>query len=157
MSTNLDEKDRRLLALMQRDASLSVAHLAEAIHVSKSACWRRIQRLEEEGVITSRVTLLDAKRVGLPVTVYISVRTNKHNDKWAAQFKKVIAEIDEVIEVHRMSGALDYLIKAVVNDMPDYDRLYKQLIKADLFDVSSSFVLEEMKHTTVLPVDRSFD
>jgi len=149
----VDRQDRAILALLQEDASLSVGQVAERVGVSKSACWRRIQKLEQEGVIRARVTLLDQQKVGLPLTAYIVVRTNKHNEQWAQRFKEVIDSIPQVLEVYRMSGDLDYLIKAAITDMPGYDRLYKELIKADLFDVSSSFVMETMKQTTLLPLD----
>lgn len=149
----MDRTDRALLRAMQGDASLSIAALAEVVGLSKSACWRRVQRLEEEGVVRGRVTLLEPARVGLPLTVFISIRTNQHNDRWAAQFTRVMADIPGVLEVYRTGGELDYLVKAVVRDMPDYDRLYHQLIKADLFDVSASFVMEEIKFTTELPLD----
>ena len=148
----LDRQDRVLLAKIQADASQSVGELAEQVGMSKSACWRRLQKLEEMGVIRGRVALLDANALNLSLTVYISVRTNQHNDDWAARFQQATEQIPGVLEVYRMSGALDYLIKAVVVDMPDYDRLYKRLIKADIYDVSSSFVMETIKHTTRLPL-----
>ena len=148
----LDRQDRAILDLLQRDASRSVGDLADAVGISKSACWRRLQKLEQEGVIRERVALLDQTSVDLPLTVYISVRTNQHNDKWAKRFHDVTEKIPGVLEVYRMSGDLDYLIKAVVADMPGYDALYKELIKADLYDVSSSFVMETMKQTTRLPL-----
>lgn len=147
-----DKSDRQILELLQRDAALSVGELAEQVGMSKSACWRRIQKLEQAEVIRQRVTLLNPDKVNLPLTVYISIRTNQHNDQWAANFRAVLGDIPEVLEVYRMSGDLDYLIKAVVTDMPDYDRLYKKLIRADLSDVSSSFVMETMKQTTELPL-----
>ncbi|MFT5693924.1 MAG: Lrp/AsnC family transcriptional regulator, partial [Oceanicoccus sp.] len=137
----LDKQDKHILKLLQRDASLSVGDIAEKVGISKSACWRKIKRLEKEDVIRERVALLNQEHVNLPMTVYISVRTNQHNDKWAAHFKTVVQSIPDILEVHRMSGELDYLVKAVVTDMPGYDRLYKSLIKADLFDASSSFVM----------------
>jgi Lrp/AsnC family transcriptional regulator len=152
MKIKVDRQDKAILALLQADASLSVAEVAEKVGVSKSACWRRMQKLEEAGVIRERVTLLNQDKVNLPLTVYVSVRTNQHNDRWAERFREVVEGVPEVLEVYRMSGDLDYLIKAVVTDMPGYDRLYKELIKADLFDVSSSFVMESMKQTTQLPL-----
>lgn len=148
----LDRQDRVILAKIQADASQSVGELAEQVSMSKSACWRRLQKLEEMGVIRGRVALLDANALNLSLTVYISVRTNQHNDDWAARFQRATEQIPGVLEVYRMSGDLDYLIKAVVADMPDYDRLYKRLIKADIYDVSSSFVMETIKHTTRLPL-----
>jgi Lrp/AsnC family transcriptional regulator len=104
------------------------------------------------GIIEKRVTLLNQRKLGLPLTVYVSVRTNQHNAQWSVRFKEVVESIPEVMEVHRMSGDLDYLIKAVVRDIDGYDRVYQALIKADLFDVSSSFVMETMKATTELPL-----
>ena len=153
LGVTMDKQDKAILALMQRDATLSVGMLAEKVGISKSACWRRIQKLEEDGVIKHRVALLDQQHVNLPLTVYISIRTHQHNDQWSEQFRKVIEGLPLVQEVYRMSGDLDYLIKAVVTDMPGYDQLYQQLIKADLFDVSSSFVMETMKQTTELPLE----
>lgn len=149
----IDTTDRHILSLLQGDASLSVADIADRVALSKTACWRRIHALENNGVIRKRVALLDACKLNLPLTVYISVRTSQHNEGWAENFQRVLADIPEVLEVCRMSGDLDYLIKAVVSDMPDYDRLYKKLIKANLSDVSSSFVMEQMKSTTELPLD----
>ncbi|WP_444939987.1 Lrp/AsnC family transcriptional regulator [Microbulbifer sp. ZKSA004] len=155
MTEGLSKLDRAILELLQADATLSVGDIAERVGMSKSACWRRIHRLEDEGVICDRVTLLDQQKLNLPLTVYISIRTNQHNDQWAARFGELIQGVAEILEVHRMSGDLDYLIKAVVTDMPGYDRLYKELIKADLFDVSSSFVMETMKQTTRLPLNHA--
>ncbi len=148
----MNKLDLSLLELIQKDASLSTGELADRIGMSKSACWRRLQKLTQDGVIRKQVTLLNQDKVNLPLTVYISVRTNEHNDKWATQFQKVIQAMPGVLEVYRMSGDLDYLIKAVDEDMKGYDRLYKQLIKANLSDVSSSFVMETMKQTTELPL-----
>ena len=148
----MDKTDRKILGAMQLDASLSVADLAEVAGTSKSAAWRRIQKLEEQGVIQGRVTLLDPAALGLSLTVFIAVKTNQHNERWAQQFKQVTESIPGVLEVYRMGGDVDYLIKAVVKGMPGYDVLYQELIKADLFDVSASFVMEELKQTTELPL-----
>lgn len=148
----MDTSDKHLLRLMQADASLSVAQLAEKLGMSKSACWRRIQKLESDGVIRQRVTLLRAEKVGLGLTVFISIRTNQHNADWARHFNDVVQGIEGVLEVYRLGGQIDYLIKAVVADMAGYDRLYQRLIEADLFDVTASFVMEEIKSTTVLPI-----
>ncbi len=148
----LDKQDRKILAALQRDASLSLADLAERVTLSRSACGRRLQRLETEGYIRQRVALLDAARIGLPLTVFVSIKTDKHNADWARHFQAVVERLPGVLEVYRMSGATDYLLKAVVKDMPDYDALYQQLIDADLLDVSAGFVMEEMKFTTALPI-----
>ena len=149
---NLDQKDREILRLMQGDGNLSIGDIAERCSLSKSACWRRIQSFDEAGIIKTRTAILDAESLGLALTVYISVRTNQHNVEWSERFKDITHHLDNVLEVHRMSGDLDYLIKAVVIDMKDFDRLYQALIKADLYDVSSSFVMEELKATTQLPI-----
>ena len=151
-SAAVDNTDRKILTSLQADAALSVGEVAELVGVSKSACWRRIQKLEQAGTIKRQVTLLDAGALDLSLTVFISIRTNQHNEKWAKQFKAVVQDIPGILEVYRMGGELDYLIKAVVRDMPDYDKLYQQLIRADLFDVTSNFVMEEIKYTTELPL-----
>ncbi|HAN28312.1 MAG TPA: transcriptional regulator [Halieaceae bacterium] len=148
----LDNQDRQLLRLVQADAALSVGDLAERVALSKSACWRRLQKLEEAGVIRQRVTLLDPASVGLGLTVFITLRTNQHNADWAQRFNRIVQDVEGILEVYRLGGQLDYLLKAVVADMPGYDRLYQRLIEADLFDVSASFVMEEIKATTVLPL-----
>ena len=151
----MDHYDRRLLELMQSDATLSVGELAEKIALSKTACWRRVRKLEKQGVIRDRVTLLEPAAVNLGLTVYIVVRTNQHNDAWAKGFSEVVADIPGVLEAYRMSGDVDYLLRAVVSDLDGYDRLYKELIRADLFDVSSSFVMETLKWTTALPLENA--
>lgn len=148
----MDKIDRMILRLLQHDASLSVGDIAERVSISKSACWRRIQNLEKDGIILQRVALLDQVSIGLPLTVYVQLRTNQHNDAWVERFRTVTENIGGVLEVYRMSGDLDYLIKAVVKDMAGYDELYKELIKADLFDVSASFVMETLKSTTEMPL-----
>jgi Lrp/AsnC family transcriptional regulator len=138
--------------MLQRDATLSLADLSERVNLSRSACWRRLNKLESTGVIRDRVTLLDSSAVGLPLTVFVTIRTNQHNQRWAQRFREVVEGIPGVLEVYRMGGDVDYLLKAVVADMPDYDRLYQELIEADLFDVSAGFVMEEIKRTTALPL-----
>jgi Lrp/AsnC family transcriptional regulator len=149
----MDNFDRNILELIQTDASLSVNDIAERVALSKTACWRRLQKLEKAGVIQQRVALLNPAALNLGLTVYISVRTNQHNAQWAEQFNAVVQDMPEVLEVYRMSGDLDYLMKAVVSDLAGYDSLYKKLIAVDLFDVSSSFVMETMKQTTRLPLN----
>ena len=155
MVQQIDRVDRAILEQLQRNAALSVGALADTVGISKSACWRRIRRLEADGVIRERVTLLDAGQLGLSLTAFITVRTNQHNAAWAENFRTVVEGIPGILEAYRLGGDVDYLLKAVVRDMPDYDRLYQQLIRADLFDVSASFVMEEIKMTTVLPLPRS--
>ena len=153
MKLDLDQLDIKILTELQRDASLPIAELAEMVGLSTNACWRRIKRLEEVGVIRARVALLDPQKLGLGVTVFVSVRTNEHNDAWLQQFAKAVDSTPEVVEFYRMSGDVDYLLKVQVADIADYDRVYKQLIKkVRLTDVSSTFAMEQIKYTTAIPV-----
>ena len=150
----MDEIDRKLLHLLQRDASLSLDTLSERAALSRNACWRRIRRLEDDGVIKARVTLLDARRINVGLTAFIALRTTEHSAKWLQQFSKAVRDIPEIVGVYRMSGDVDYLLQAVIPDVAAYDALYKRLIdRITLADVSSSFVMEEIKATTVLPLD----
>jgi len=150
----MDEIDRRLLDLLQRDASLSLDALSERAALSRNACWRRIRRLEDEGVIKARVTLLDAGRINVGLTAFIALRSTEHSVEWLKQFSKAVRDIPEVVGVYRMTGDVDYLLQAVIPDVAAYDALYKRLIdRITLADVSSSFVMEEIKATTVLPLD----
>ena len=149
----MDRKDKAILMALQEDAGVTVGELAERIGLSKSACWRRIQNLEEAGVIGARVTLLNQQALGLNLTVYTAVRTHEHTRAWFDQFHKVTMSMPNVMEVHRMSGDVDYLIRAVVPDMQSYDEMYKEMIsKVNLYDVSSSFSMERIKYTTALPL-----
>jgi len=153
MKIDLDQLDIKILTELQRDAAPPVAELAEKIGLSTNACWRRIKRLEETGVIRARVALLDPQKLGLGVTVFVAVKTNEHNDAWLQQFAKAVNNIPEVVEFYRMSGDVDYLLKVQVADIADYDRVYKQLIKkVRLTDVSSTFAMEQIKYTTAIPV-----
>ena len=148
----IDTLDRKLLRALQRDSAEPISDLAERSGLSRSACSRRIARLAEAGVIERSVTLLSQSKLGLGLTVFIAIKTNQHNAAWSSQFRRVVEQLPGILEVHRLGGDIDYLVKAVVPDMPGYDALYQQLIKADLFDVSASFVMETMKHTTELPL-----
>lgn len=150
---DLDATDRRLLRALQRDAALPVAELAAEAGLSATPCWRRIKRLEEAGVIRARVALLEPQAIGLPVTVFVSIKTGEHSQSWLEAFRAGVAGIPEIVELYRMSGDVDYLLKIVAADIADYDRIYKKLIKvAKLTDVSSSFAMEQMKYTTELPL-----
>ena len=154
----MDEIDRRLLALLQHDASLSLDALSERAALSRNACWRRIRRLEDEGVIKARVTLLDAARINVGLTAFIALRTTEHSAEWLKQFSKAVRDIPEIVGVYRMTGDVDYLLQAVIPNVAAYDALYKRLIdRITLADVSSSFVMEEIKATTVLPLDYAPD
>ncbi|MFM0154100.1 Lrp/AsnC family transcriptional regulator [Paraburkholderia sediminicola] len=150
----LDKIDRQLLAVLQEDGALSVADMAAQIPLSVTPCWRRLQRLEKEGYVRRRVALLDAKRLNLSVTVFIEIRISQHSPSWLEQFSTTINQIREVVEVYRLSGHADYLLKALVPDIATYDVVYKRLISnLDLLDVRSSFAMETMKWTTALPLD----
>jgi Lrp/AsnC family transcriptional regulator len=150
----MDKKDKAILMALQDNADVTVAELADRIGLSKSACWRRIQNLEETGVIGAKVTLLNQEALGLNLTVYSAIRTHEHTRAWFDQFHDVTMSMPNVMEVHRMSGDVDYLIRAVVPDMKSYDNMYKEMIgKINLFDVSSSFSMETIKYTTALPLD----
>lgn len=149
----LDETDRKILRQLQRNADTSLDALSEQVGLSRNACWRRIKRMEESGLIKARVALLDAARLGLSLTVFIQVRAARHSADWAARFARATRALPQITGVYRMSGDLDYLIRAVVADMADYDRLYQTLIsQVDMADVSASFVMEDIKHTTELPL-----
>ncbi len=150
----MDRYDKAILALLQEDACRAVGEIADQISLSKTACWHRIQKLEKSGVIKSRITLLDQAKVNLPITAFLAVRTNEHSANWLEKFAQAVKNIPEILEMHRLSGDTDYLLKIVVNDMAGYDRIYKQLInEINLYDASCSFVMETVKATTVLPLN----
>ncbi len=153
MSVTIDDIDRQILRELQRDAVQSLEALGERIGLSRNAAWRRIRRLEDAGVIRERVALLDADALDLGLTVFIQVRTNRHDPKWLADFARAVRVLPEILGAYRMSGELDYLIRARVRDMQAYDKLYQRLIReVELADVTASFVMEELKETTALPV-----
>lgn len=148
-----DAIDRRLLRELQSDAGRSIEELGAAVGLSRNATWRRIRRLEDEGVIRRRVALVEPEAVGRGLAVFISVRTDRHDAAWASAFAKAVAGFPEILGAYRTSGDLDYLIHARVADVKAYDALYQRLIAAiELKDVSASFVMEELKETTALPV-----
>ena len=149
----MDRIDKAILDALQNDATLTVAEIAEKVGLSKSSAWRRIQILEEKGIIGARVTLLQPEKLGLHLTVFTAVRTQKHTADWFDGFYKMVTSMPNVMEVHRLSGDIDYLIRAVVPDVRSYDEMYKEMIGTiDLSDVSSSFSMETIKYTTALPL-----
>lgn len=151
--TVLDMIDRRILALLQEDATIPIGTISDRVGLSQTPCWKRIKRLEREGVIDRRVTILSRERLGLGVTVIVALRTSQHTDEWLEHLTRGISEIPEVVEFYRMSGGIDYLLKVVARDIADYDRIYRKLTKvANLNDVSSSFAMQEIKSTTALPL-----
>jgi Lrp/AsnC family transcriptional regulator len=154
MTNTLDKFDCAILAALQTDATLSIAGLSERVGLTSTPCWKRVRRLEEEGYIESRVSLINRNKVGLPVTVFVSVRTCEHDEKWLARFAAAVIALPEVLEFHRMSGDVDYLLKVVTTDIGGYDRFYKKLITtANLTGVSSAFSMEQIKYSTALPLE----
>lgn len=150
---NIDQNDRNILKALQQDASLSLENLAAKLSLSTNACWRRIKRMEADGIIERRVVLVEPESVGLGMTAFVAVKTNDHSDKWLEKFAAAASSIDELVEFYRMAGEVDYMLKFLVRDMADYDRVYKKLIKAvSLSDVSASFAMERIKYTTAVPV-----
>jgi Lrp/AsnC family transcriptional regulator len=150
----MNRLDKRILTILQRDATLSTVQIAERVGLSTSPCWRRIQNLEKRGVIRHRVALVDREALNLGIDVFVSIRTRHHSAKWLSSFAKTVSKFEEVVEFYRMSGETDYLMRVVVPDIPAYDRFYKRLIEeVDIDDVSSSFAMERLKYTTALPVD----
>lgn len=150
----MDRLDKKILRLLQEDSTLAVADIARKVGLSTTPCWRRIQKLEEEGVIRKRVALLDPAKINARVTVFVSIRTGSHSNEWLRRFSEVVQEFPEVAEFYRMSGDVDYLIRVVVPDIAAYDAFYKKLIsKIEIRDVSSSFAMEQIKYTTEMPLD----
>jgi Lrp/AsnC family transcriptional regulator len=149
----LDRMDRAILGALQQDGSLSAVQLGEKVGLSATPCWKRVKAMEEAGLIEKRVAIVNRERAGLPVTVFVSLRTNRHDEAWLREFAASVSSMPEVIEFHRMSGDVDYLLKVVAADIAGYDRFYKRLIQnAQLAGVSSAFSMEEIKSTTALPL-----
>ena len=152
-NVKLDQQDRAILRALQRDSTQPLETLGEQVGLSRNACWRRIRQMDDAGIIKKRVALLDSNALDLGLTVFIQVRAASHDAKWMSQFAAVTRAKPEITGVYRMSGDLDYLLRAVVPDMAGYDRLYQDLIRRiPMADVAASFVMEEIKHTTELPV-----
>lgn len=148
-----DALDRKILTELQRDAAQSLDHLGETVGLSRNACWRRIKALEASGILMNRVALINPAKVGLGLMVFMQIRTGSHDPNWQAEFNRATNAIPGILSVYRMTGDLDYLIRARVADMADYDRLYQHLIKRlPVADISASFVMEEIKDSTVLPL-----
>jgi Lrp/AsnC family transcriptional regulator len=149
----MDAIDRKILATLQEDASLSVAEIGHRVGLSSTPCWKRIQKLEAEGVILRRVALVNQDRIGLGLTVFVSVETGDHSQEWLSRFADTVRAMPEVMEFHRMAGDVDYMLRVVVADMQSYDAFYKKLIASvPLKNVTSRFAMERIKSTTVLPI-----
>jgi Lrp/AsnC family transcriptional regulator len=149
----MDTTDRKILALLQEDASLSVAEIGNRVGLSSTPCWKRIQRLEAEGVVQKRVALVDQDKLGLGVTVFVSIETDDHSQDWLDRFAKVVGSMPEVMEFYRMAGDVDYMLRVVVPDIAGYDSFYKRMIATvPLKNVTSRFAMEKIKSTTALPI-----
>lgn len=153
MSMIPDDTDRRILRYLQEDASISMDELAEKTNLSRNACWRRVKRMEERKVIRGRVALVDPEAVDLGLSVFVIIRTNAHEKDWLGKFEEAVQTLPEVQGAHRMSGDIDYLLRLRVSNVKDYDRFYQRLIsKVPIADISASFVMEDIKDTTALPI-----
>jgi len=149
----MDATDRKILALLQGDASLSVAEIGSRVGLSSTPCWKRIQRLETDGVIQRRVALVDQDKIGLGITVFVSIETGDHSQDWLSRFADMVGAMPEVMEFYRMAGDVDYMLRVVVPDIQGYDTFYKKLIgSVALKNVTSRFAMEKIKATTALPI-----
>ena len=150
----MDDFDVRILEILQLDAGITVAEIADRVGLSKNPCWRRIRALEDSGHIRGRVAVLDRARMNVGQTVFVDIRAGRHSVDWLARFERAVEGIPEIIGAYRLSGDTDYLLHIVVPDIEAYDNVYKRLISRCEFEtVSSSFVMEELKETSVLPLD----
>ena len=150
----MDRIDKKLLSLLQDDADRPLNALAEAVNLTPTPCWKRVQKLQQEGVIRKKVVLCDPVKLNLGLTAFVAVRTTQHNEQWLRKFAAAVQSIPEIVEAYRMSGEIDYMLRVVVPDIQGYDTVYRKLIRAvELFDVSSSFAMERIKYSTALPVD----
>ncbi len=153
IARRIDAIDRKILRVLQEDASLSVADIGERVGLSSTPCWKRIQRMEQDGIITGKVALVDQNKIGLGITVFVSVESNDHSDEWLKKFASAVRTMPEVMEFYRMAGDVDYMLRVVVADMQSYDVFYRQLIAAvALKNVTSRFAMEKIKSITALPV-----
>jgi Lrp/AsnC family transcriptional regulator, cysteine-sensing transcriptional activator len=152
----MDAIDRKILAVVQQDASLSVAEIGQRVGLSSTPCWKRLQRLEADGVITKRVALIAPEKVGLGITVFVSIETGDHSNEWLKKFADVVSAMPEVMEFYRMAGDVDYMLRVVVADIAGYDAFYKKLIATvPLKNVTSRFAMERIKSTTALPISEA--
>lgn len=150
----MDAVDRKILDILQADATVAVATIAEMVGLSTAPCWRRIRRLEEDGVIVRRVALLNRRKTNVPMTVFVSVKAPRHAVEWLQAFRRAIADIPEIVEAWRLTGEADYLLRIVVPDVETYDAVYQRLIgKLEFSDISSAIAMEEMKYTTAIPTN----
>ncbi len=153
VSMTLDQMDLKILALLQADCTRPVSEIGKEVGLSTTPCWRRIQRLEEAGIVRRRVAVLDPAKVNAGVTVFVSIKTDTHSVEWLDKFHSAVTDFPEVVEFYRMSGEVDYLLRVVVPDIAAYDAFYKKLIgRISIAKVSSAFAMEQIKYTTELPL-----
>ena len=153
MAPDIDKIDKRILYHLQQDCTISMDVLAERVSLSRNACWRRIKQMEDRGIIRGRVALVDPAAIGLKLLVLVMIRTNDHAPDWLDRFAAAIRTMPEIMGAHRMTGDLDYMLRVRVADVQDYDRFYQRLIaKVPIADISASFVMDDIKETTALPL-----
>ena len=153
MSTNIDETDKRILRILQQDATLTAEQVADRVNLSRNACWRRIRLMEERGIVTGRVALVDPAAAGCPLTVLAMIRVGAHDTGWLGAFHRAVDRMPEIVGAYRMAGDIDYVLRIRVADVAAYDAVYKRLIAAvPLSDISATFVMEEIKETTAVPL-----
>jgi len=153
MIPNIDEIDRKILTALQKDAAQSLDSLADRVALSRNACWRRVRRMETAGIIKARVALLDAASLDIALSAFVMIKAREHTSEWLTQFRRAVADMPEITGAYRMSGDLDYLLRVRVSSVSDYDRFYQRFIgRMKASDVSASFVMEEIKDTTELPI-----
>lgn len=153
----MDSFDRHILSILQRDATTVLKDLADAVNLTTTPCWKRVKKLEDSGYIKSRVALLDPEKLGLGLSVFVQLKTQRHDGQWLEEFARTVTQYEEVMEFYRMAGEWDYMLRLVVADMAAYDRFYKKLISstAGLSTITASFAMEQLKYTTALPLPRS--
>jgi len=153
MKAKVDATDLKILDLLQQDATITVAQISARVHLSQTPCWRRIQKLEEMGVIERRVAIINPESIGLKLSVFVEVQAADHNSEWLARFAEAVAEMPEILEVHRMAGEIDYLLRVVVRDTEEYDEFYRRLIeRVPAKNITSRFSMERVKSTTAYPI-----
>lgn len=153
MRNILDSTDRKILCALQRDSTLSLDQLGEAVGLTGTGCWRRVKRLEEVGIIDRRVTLLNPAKLGLSLFGYVMIKTRDHSDAWLRHFSDVVLGLPAVVEFHRTTGGVDYMLKIVARDLPAYNEIYRTISQLpDIVDVSAAFSMEAIKATTEIPL-----
>ncbi|WP_117233311.1 Lrp/AsnC family transcriptional regulator [Vibrio maerlii] len=151
----LDNTDKKLLSLLQNDGTLSLNELAESVNLTTTPCWKRLKRLEDNGILEKRVALVNPDKLGLSFTAFVLVRTNDHSHEWYHRFASTVSEFPEVMEFYRMAGEYDYMMKVLVEDMKRFDQFYKKLVNSvdGISNVTSTFAMESLKYTTALPIE----